>query len=119
MNDVYLGKVTKKVQKALGLELKDYDHVYLLEEDANKIVMSHPRSYLLYVHSAKKLILRPSSVAIEKEKLFFASLFAFEGKLYPLAVELESNGNYYLKHFYLLDEQKKIPGRNLHWVNVD
>ncbi|GEM_PF-6353418 len=106
---VKLGKITKDIQRKLGVDFGDKDKVYILENELNAIANSDPDGYLNKIHEASIIIQKPDIVFYSKEKkvIHLVKLYFVNECFNIVGVSLNKQGQFYFAKMYVLNDKTK------------
>lgn len=106
---VKLGKVTKDLQRKIGVDFGDKGKIYILEKELDVIATTDPSGYLAKVHEASFIIQKPDIVFFDEErnKLHFVKLYFINDMFRIVGVSCFRDGQFYFEKMYVLNNKTK------------
>jgi len=90
---VRLGKVSKSVEKALGIPFTTGNSVYLLNEDADALAKKRPKHYLREIEEMSEILKNPDWVTFVKEEgIFYVKEYIKDGRFRHVLLHLKQKG---------------------------
>ena len=101
---IKLGKITPKVQKALGMEFGKGSEVYAGEAELSSLAKDHPDSYLKRVEESSKIIAHPDYALYDGEGkvLFLMRDYYHSGAFKKVVVQLKKEEAFHLSKIDVL-----------------
>lgn len=98
---VVLGRVSKGIQKVLGVSWKNSNIVYMQSSVADDIARRYEDAYLKVISEISSITKKPNFVIYDKDKktLYLLKCYLSKGKIRTISICLKKEGMFYFKSF--------------------
>ncbi|MCI1244351.1 MAG: hypothetical protein LKG11_00095 [Bacilli bacterium] len=103
-----IGRVSRKIEKAVGHEFGDDVGVYLSNEELDAFARKWPKTYLGRIEEMGRIIAKPDYAAycVKKRVLFLIKEYLKEGAFRKVAMEIGDEGKLSMRLIYNLSDLK-------------
>lgn len=108
MEPLKIGRISRRIEKALGRLYEGDVYVRIAEETLRSLVAKYPTRYLAAIENAKETIKDPDFAGYGEGRIVLARAFLTGGKIRYLAITIKEDGGFWLERMGGLKDEETL-----------